>query len=61
LNKNSSRSHCIYQIYIDFHFEGEEEEVLINKQLTIVDLAGSERAKRTENSGKKLKEANKIN
>lgn len=61
MNKSSSRSHCVYKIHIDFFFENEEEEFKIEKSMTLVDLAGSEWAKRTENSGIKLKEANKIN
>ena len=61
LNKSSSRSHCVYKIKITFILESDEENIKIDKSLTLVDLAGSERAKRTENIGKKLKEANKIN
>lgn len=61
LNKSSSRSHCVYKIKITFILESDEENIKIDKSLTLVDLAGSERAKRTENTGKKLKEANKIN
>lgn len=61
LNKHSSRSHCVYKIYLNFYFENEEENLKVEKSLTLVDLAGSERCKRTENRGSKLKEANKIN
>ena len=61
LNSTSSRSHCIYKIILTFKLESEDEVVRIEKCLNIVDLAGSERARRTENTGKNLKEANKIN
>lgn len=41
--------------------ENDKEKVVIEKYINVVDLAGSERTKRTDNTGNKLKEANKIN
>lgn len=61
LNHSSSRSHCIFRIKVEFCFENEKEELIFERSINIVDLAGAERAKRTDNCGLKLKEANKIN
>ena len=61
LNHSSSRSHCFFRVGLQLLFENEQEEVKIERILNIVDLAGAERAKRTENAGQRLKEANKIN
>lgn len=56
LNSDSSRSHSVFSIkFISEHEEG------IYSKFSIVDLAGAERNKRTETSGRKLKEAARIN
>lgn len=61
LNHSSSRSHCIFRIILQFLLENDQEETSFERTINIVDLAGAERAKRTENTGIRLKEANKIN
>jgi kinesin family protein 3/17 len=63
MNKDSSRSHSIFTIYI----ETAEEEVKSGKQkiragkLNLVDLAGSERQSKTQATGLRLDEAKAIN
>ena len=59
LNSNSSRSHCIFTLYLETK-QGTELKGLQSK-LTCVDLAGSERTKKTHASGQTLKEAMFIN
>lgn len=62
LNKDSSRSHCIFTIslvgYEDPKCGGKLRQV---SNLSFCDLAGSERGDRTHNKGDRLKEAGKIN
>lgn len=63
MNSQSSRSHAIFTINIDFQgkeVEGEPAEKWTTK-FHFVDLAGSERAKRTGASGATLKEGISIN
>ena len=73
MNKQSSRSHCIFQMKVE-RFErpieleadcaSEDSTVRVEKRighLTIVDLAGSERQKKTQSVGARLKEALNVN
>jgi len=62
MNKDSSRSHSIFTIYV----ETSETDAKGNPRITLgklnlVDLAGSERQSKTGATGDRLKEANKIN
>jgi len=62
MNKDSSRSHSIFTIYV----ETSETDAKGNQRITLgklnlVDLAGSERQSKTGATGDRLKEANKIN
>lgn len=63
MNKDSSRSHSLFTIYI----ETAEEEAKTGKQkikagkLNLVDLAGSERQSKTQATGVRLDEAKAIN
>jgi hypothetical protein len=64
MNKDSSRSHSIFTIYIEMseQVESMENETSFKAgKLNLVDLAGSERQSKTQASGDRLKEANKIN
>jgi kinesin family protein 6/9 len=61
LNKESSRSHCIYTIHIESKSKTESSEKVIYSKLNLVDLAGSERTKKSGASGIGLKEATYIN
>jgi len=65
MNKDSSRSHSIFTIYVeaaekDDSAGGDEEKIRAGK-LNLVDLAGSERQSKTGATGARLKEATKIN
>jgi hypothetical protein len=64
MNKDSSRSHSIFTIYIEMSegVEGSPDETCFKAgKLNLVDLAGSERQSKTHATGDRLKEANKIN
>ncbi|ACO63266.1 kinesin-like protein KLP1 [Micromonas commoda] len=61
LNKTSSRSHCIFTVYLESRGVGDSSEKTTVAKLNLVDLAGSERVKKTSVSGQQLKEANFIN
>ncbi|CAO4373493.1 unnamed protein product [Caenorhabditis nigoni] len=72
LNKDSSRSHSVFTIKLvmapidhvskakNLHPVMDSSQIVVS-QLCLVDLAGSERAKRTQNVGERLAEANSIN
>ncbi|KAM6421833.1 kinesin-like protein KIF9 [Rhynochetos jubatus] len=61
LNKNSSRSHCIFTIYIESRFRVFSDVKCINSKINLIDLAGSERLSKTGSEGQVLKEAAYIN
>ncbi|PNI80948.1 KIF9 isoform 7 [Pan troglodytes] len=61
MNKNSSRSHCIFTIYIEAHSRTLSEEKYITSKINLVDLAGSERLGKSGSKGQVLKEATYIN
>ncbi|XP_042658188.1 kinesin-like protein KIF9 isoform X4 [Tyto alba] len=61
LNKNSSRSHCIFTIYIESRFRVFSDVKCINSKINLIDLAGSERLSKTRSEGQVLKEATYIN
>ena len=58
MNKDSSRSHSIFTIYVET--SNEQQKVTLGK-LNLVDLAGSERQSKTQATGDRLKEGAKIN
>ncbi|DAZ94822.1 TPA: hypothetical protein N0F65_012849 [Lagenidium giganteum] len=61
LNAASSRSHCIFTLYVEsFDPSGNPNDVLQSK-LALVDLAGSERVDKTGATGKTLQESIGIN
>ncbi|CDW81221.1 kinesin motor domain containing protein [Stylonychia lemnae] len=62
MNKDSSRSHSIFTIYIETSEDiGQDEPRIKAGKLNLVDLAGSERQSKTQAEGVRLKEATKIN
>ena len=62
MNKDSSRSHSIFTIYIEAsENDGQGGQRITAGKLNLVDLAGSERQSKTGATGDRLKEANKIN
>ncbi|KAI9349548.1 P-loop containing nucleoside triphosphate hydrolase protein [Obelidium mucronatum] len=61
LNKISTRSHCIFTIYLESRSRVESSERVISSKLNLVDLAGSERISKTHTQGLSLKEAMYIN
>ena len=61
MNKNSSRSHAVFTIYVQLkEMDGGKKKVK-NSELHIVDLAGSERSDKTGATGSRLKEGSNIN
>lgn len=63
MNAQSSRSHCIFTVYVeiaDLSDQSEKKKIKAGK-LNLVDLAGSERQSKTHTTGKALDEAKKIN
>ena len=54
LNKNSTRSHCIYTILLEIRsrVESSEKVIFSKTKINLVDLAGSERTKKTGSEGK---------
>jgi len=61
LNKVSSRSHCIFTVYIESHSRVESNAKYTLSKLNFVDLAGSERLSKTQSEGKTKEEAMYIN
>lgn len=61
LNKASTRSHCIFTIYLEMRSRVESSEKIIYSKLNLVDLAGSERTKKSGSEGQTLIEAQFIN
>jgi len=61
LNKESTRSHCIFMINLEMKSKVESSEKVLASKLNFVDLAGSERVNKTGSTGIALKEATYIN
>ncbi|XP_039084179.1 kinesin-like protein KIF9 isoform X2 [Hyaena hyaena] len=61
MNKNSSRSHCIFTIYVEAHSRTLSDGKYITSKINLVDLAGSERLGKSGSEGRVLKEATYIN
>lgn len=62
MNKDSSRSHSIFTIYVETaETNAAGEQTIKAGKLNLVDLAGSERQSKTQATGARLKEATKIN
>uniref|UniRef100_A0A8D0DUC4 Kinesin-like protein n=1 Tax=Salvator merianae TaxID=96440 RepID=A0A8D0DUC4_SALMN len=61
LNRHSSRSHCIFTIYIECHSRILSDARYVTSKINLVDLAGSERLTKTKSEGYGLKEATYIN
>nr|CBN82114.1 Kinesin-like protein KIF9 [Dicentrarchus labrax] len=61
LNRNSSRSHCIFTVHIESRSRTLSDAKYITSKLNLVDLAGSERLGKTGSEGQMLKEAVYIN
>ncbi|DBA83158.1 TPA: hypothetical protein ACH3X2_006681 [Trebouxia sp. C0005] len=59
MNMASSRSHCVFTIYVEARQAG--EETVRRSKLNLVDLAGSERVSKTNIDGTILREAKFIN
>ncbi len=60
LNSSSSRSHCIFEIKIEYFDSKNPDDVIVSK-LALVDLAGSERSSWVTSEGRMAKEAIEIN
>lgn len=63
MNKQSSRSHAVFTLYITYKESGEggAKKKIKNSEIHIVDLAGSERQAKTKATGDRLKEGSSIN
>ncbi|KAL6490359.1 hypothetical protein MHYP_G00007040 [Metynnis hypsauchen] len=61
LNKNSSRSHCIFTIHIESRSRMLSNASYVTSKLNLVDLAGSERLSKTGSEGQVQREALYIN
>ncbi|KAK5849888.1 hypothetical protein PBY51_014187 [Eleginops maclovinus] len=61
LNRNSSRSHCIFTVHIESRSRTLSDAKYVTSKLNLVDLAGSERLGNTGSEGQMLKEAMYIN
>ena len=61
LNRNSTRSHCVFTVYVESRSRVESSERVTRGKLNMVDLAGSERIKKTGSDGTILQEAMYIN
>ncbi|XP_041264447.1 kinesin-like protein KIF9 [Onychostruthus taczanowskii] len=61
LNKNSSRSHCIFTVYIECRSRDYTNHKCLKSKITLIDLAGSERLSKTGSEGQVRVEASYIN
>ncbi|NXI03804.1 KIF9 protein, partial [Pachycephala philippinensis] len=61
LNKNSSRSHCIFTLYIECRSRDYKNLKCLKSKITLIDLAGSERLSKTRSEGQVRIEASYIN
>ena len=61
LNKESSRSHCVFTVYVEARSGGDASDLVTASKLHFVDLAGSERTKKSAATGQAMKEAMFIN
>ncbi|XP_068862290.1 kinesin-like protein KIF9 isoform X2 [Aphelocoma coerulescens] len=61
LNKNSSRSHCIFTLYIECRSRDYTNRKCLKSKITLIDLAGSERLSKTGSEGQLRVEASYIN
>ncbi|NWT57295.1 KIF9 protein, partial [Erythrocercus mccallii] len=61
LNKNSSRSHCIFTMYIECRSRDYTNHKRLKSKITLIDLAGSERLSKTGSEGQVRVEAAYIN
>jgi len=61
LNKASSRSHCIFTVYLESRSRTQSNAKYTVSKLNFVDLAGSERLSKTKSEGKTKDEAMYIN
>ncbi|NWI45474.1 KIF9 protein, partial [Picathartes gymnocephalus] len=61
LNKNSSRSHCIFTMYIECRSRDYTNHKCLKSKITLIDLAGSERLSKTGSEGQVQVEASYIN
>ncbi|XP_036372379.1 kinesin-like protein KIF9 isoform X2 [Megalops cyprinoides] len=61
MNRNSSRSHCIFTVHIESHSRSLSNPKYVSSKLNLVDLAGSERLGKTGSEGQMLKETMYIN
>jgi hypothetical protein len=61
MNKESSRSHAVFSIYIENKSKMNDKLKIVKSAFHLIDLAGSERQKLTETVGVRLKEAGNIN
>lgn len=61
MNAASSRSHCIFTLYVESFDPSENPNDVLTSKLALVDLAGSERVERTGATGVTLQESIGIN
>ncbi|KAL8273441.1 hypothetical protein Esti_002628 [Eimeria stiedai] len=61
INVQSSRSHCIFSIYVESRQPAYAGESTLSSKLHLVDLAGCERSKKTQSEGSILRESAFIN
>lgn len=61
LNSNSSRSHCVFTLYVSCRSRVESDGNTTHSKLNFVDLAGSERLSKTGSEGSIAREAMHIN
>lgn len=62
MNKDSSRSHLLFMLYLESaEITEAEDKKYVASKLNLVDLAGSQRLSKTGAEGDRLKQAQKIN